>query len=215
MRIKFDEELENDLKEDDLIIMIDQNKVDFVITKLDSFLYSIFIEIDNIEKSSILYINITKKLHSKNNSLLNITNFKHQIYVTDDMIESNRLKMKINDANDHGSKGSASTFSIALLIAVLNFDFSFAGDYLSTAEIFYAMYLFNAPINPVLCEFLISLRVHKRFPNFMLSFVDELGRINIDKKYRRLGYNTQMAFVNLGIQITSLAAISCFWVIIY
>ena len=106
-------------------------------------------------------------------------------------------------------------FSIAVVATVLHFDFSFVGDFLSTAEMFYALYLFDAPINEVFCEFLISLKVHKRFPNFILFFVDDFNRRDIGRKYRKFGYKSQMAFVNLGIQISIFACIVFVWFAVY
>ena len=48
--IKFDEELEHDLTKDDLLIKINQVEADFMITKVDYNIYSIAIQINNIEE---------------------------------------------------------------------------------------------------------------------------------------------------------------------
>ena len=132
VKIKFDEELENDLRKEDLNIMIDKDGIDFEIKKIDYKLYSILFEIDDFKDSSILFINFTHEMQSVNNSLLYFDYFRQVIFVTNEMATAKMMKLKIENAKDYGSKGTTSTFSIAFVLAVLNFDFSFAGDFFET-----------------------------------------------------------------------------------
>ena len=200
----FSESLSHDLTKTYLNVSIDGKETSYKLHKYDSKNYEITAEILN-DYSNFIEINILKPITSIDNSLLNTTFFEHELYKSQYLETQAAIAKKAEKAKKLGKNASLAGVSVSLAVSLLNFDISSLFDFLNTAEIFYSAYLFNINLNPILNEFLMSIRLQKSFPNLATYIISSDHNLNVSKKLKKFGYKSHICIINIGIQLTTLS----------
>lgn len=203
--LRFTEPLSSSLSITDLSLSISTTFIGFQITensKKDYILTPILPE--DLKKNMFIEIEIINFLTSKDNSLCSPIKYIFQLIVTEDMIVAQEVKVKAKQSKGTASSGSTAGVSVAFSTGMLNFDPTSFFDFLNTAEMYYAIYLTNSELNPILSEFLLGLRVQDLLPNVFGYVIDSKYGAKMPKKLDKLGYNTNLSILNVGVQITTL-----------
>jgi hypothetical protein len=78
-------------------------------------------------------------------------------------------------------------------------------DFLNTAEMYYSAFLLNLNLYPTLSAYLVGMRVSNMSPNYLLYLVDQDQGEPLDAKLKEYGYPCNLALVNIGSQLFSIA----------
>ena len=183
-----------------MIILVNDFKVDFELTKIDSENYKIYAS-DIKLKSKTIFIYFGVNITSKYNSLLITTQIEHELNPNQENINQIEGFKKAEATKKLGQTGSTAGASISVVISILNLNISSLFNFLTTAEMFYTVYLFNINLSPILSEFLLSTRLRNSIPNIAKYFISPDNNSNISKKF---GYKSHLTLINIRVQLSTL-----------
>jgi hypothetical protein len=207
----FEEPLSIVLSISNLTLTLQNTTLEFTITEKDNATYTITPNyLADIQKNSKLEIHL-KPLLSINNSLLNNTFLSVVLFETSYISSQQRIQSQINSAENLGAQGAIIGLSIVIVIGGLHLNLASLFNFINTAEIFYSTVLFNINFDPALLNFLLSIRVQSKLPNFFRYFVTEKKGVDMLSIYKDYGYSTNLFILNAELHIiilTSLLAIN-------
>ena len=204
VNLNFGESLQTNLLKSDLQVLIDKQKSTYSLEESDSQTYLITFDKDQIDIDSTVSIFFISILTSTSNSLLKTEILTGEFYLTDELRAEKELQDKADAAKKLGRLGATSGASIALGLSLMSMDASSIFDFLNTAEIMYSVYLFNLNLNPILNNFLLGLRLQDSLPNFFYLIIDSEKGVQLDSKFKKFGYNTNLVLLSIGLHIQTL-----------
>ena len=151
-----------------------------------------------ITKGTKINIEILVFMRSVNNSLLTNYNISSNLNAQG----SSTMQSLIAQAKALAQQGVASGLSAALGTGFVSFDPTSFFSFLSTAETYYPISLFDADLPEDLSTFLASLRVQTMVPNIFAYGISKEDGSEIPEKFKKLGFKSNLLLVNTGVNLS-------------
>ena len=204
----FTEALQTVLSSATLLLSISGTNLNYQVTLIDVNTYELYIDFSvDISSSSVLLIAFPGDLVSIYNSLLLTPPLTTHVFADAAATQQAQkaLQSQAAAAKTLSSTGTQVGGGVSLGASLASFEPSSIFNFLNTAEMFYAVYLFNLDLYPVLSEFLIGMRIQSKFPNIYSYLFNENKGISMETKYEKFGYSTNLILRNVGVQFTMLS----------
>jgi len=191
------------------------NTISYLIVKITSLSFNIELEFSgNIEKNSKAKITFLGNIESTGNELLRYSEYTANLFQSDDFYQNQLIEEEIQTAKANAQIGSIVGVSVAGVGSLINGDLSSIFTFLNTAEMFYALIFFDLELYPPFREFLLGMRINSKLPNAIKILLTEQNGVILSENYKKYGFNTNLVYINIGIQLTILAIFFVLWLII-
>ena len=200
--LSFNESLNSSLSTKDIIIKVNSEEPSYKFTEISKSEYQIAPTVTSLKSGSKVTVEFISIIESSENSLLGTEILEGNLTKTQEMIEEEELEAKADE-----SKNLSTKISVILACLLSFFGISFSNlfwifEFLNSAEMIYAVYLFDIELNPVLSEFLIGIKVIEFIPTPFSLLISEDAGAKTNKKMNKFGFKTSLAFIYLDAHIT-------------
>lgn len=200
IKIAFTEPLSSSLQSSDLTVKVDKEKNQATLTKIDQSTWKLKLDGDSFAEKARVYVNITKVLISKQNSLYVNTAYSALLFV----VPLDSTVQQVQDATflaENSIKvGMAVVFGSSLLI----FDPKSFFFFLQVLEMYYYMMIYAVTISPALYGFLSFLNPGSLIPNPMEYILPDSFGVKMTGKLSDFGYSSNLFLLNSGTNIAIL-----------
>ena len=202
--IWFSSNLQEKLKSSQVKVSLDEVKVKFKLENIDLDRVWVTFEFKNLKKSMKLKVEFSDDVVDKNGAKLVLKQVEVKFIVADRFITKDEDLKEGEDVGGVGEKAAIYGLFATVGFSMLQGDFRSLFDFVNTAEIFYAVYLMDLGLHIILEEFLLSIRIPKKFPRLSKYFFDDRYGTSIDSKSKSFGYKSSMFILNTEAYIETL-----------
>ena len=198
IKIQFSEVPIVELNRTSINVILDSSSVDFLFYVISRSEYIIEPKLpEKIHEGTKIIINIIESIISVNNSILSNNELKSVLYPKD----ISNMRNLIGQAKALAQLGVYSGLSAAIGTGVTSFDPTSFFSFLSTAEMYYPISLFDLDLPEDLCTFLASLRVQSMIPNAFSYWISKDDGSKLPEKFIKLGFKSNLLLVNIGVNL--------------
>lgn len=191
------------------------NLKSYLIVKISSFSFNCELEFSgNIEKNAKAKVQFKSDIESIDNDLLSLSEYTASLFESDEEHQMQVMDSQIETAKAKAQIGSVIGISVAGAASLISGDLSSIFTFLNTAEMFYAIIFFDLELYPPFREFLMGIRVQSKLPNIVKLIFTEQNGVVLSENYKKYGFNTNLVYINCGMQFTFLIIFFVLWLII-
>lgn len=202
--IEFSEELQEKLKNSDVLVEIDKTKAQFNLTQIDGFQYKFVLQGEIFDTKKKLTVTFLNQIISNKNSLLGVKSIEGSLFI----LKQNKSYTSFLEIEKFTRIIFLASIGAVTLFSAISVNPKCLFTFLNSAELFSYSLLYNFDMEEELVEFLKNMQITSNLPSIFDLIPTENYAIP-DEKLPFLGFNTLIIYQTSGLFL------SCFILILF